>query len=98
MPQLGLDPLAFGDVRPGTDSLLRLAFLIVNDLEAILDCFEDIILIHATSVVDPPLPQEKGCTYERDSQTIAEYLCSQHISRGAVLDGCVGGTLGSESR
>jgi hypothetical protein len=35
--QLGLDPLAVGDVRPGTDTLRRRAVLIVPDRKGILD-------------------------------------------------------------
>ena len=45
--QLGLDLLAVGNVRPGADQLLRLAFVVADDLEGILN----------PDVVAPPMPE-----------------------------------------
>ena len=52
--QFSLDLLAVGDVRPGADKLLRIAFVVADDLESVLN----------PEVVAPPMPEAIfGCSF-----------------------------------
>ena len=59
--QLGLDPLAVGDVGPRADDLLRLAVVVVRDGEGVLDpdvmpvAMAEAIFEAAAALADQPL-------------------------------------------
>ena len=68
--QLGLDLLAVGNVRPGADQLLRLAFVVADGLEGILD----------PDVVAPPMPE---AVFDRPLSLLDQLEAKSLKTRGA---------------